>query len=526
MSSLSHHHARRPLTAVGAILVGVALLLTGLSPAAADPTSTLVRIDGKNRWETAAKIAASYHSSGADTVYIALGGDFPDALAGAPAAAADDAPILLVQSTSVPSATRQQLSALAPSRIKVLGGPSSISSSVITELRGLVPGVSVTRLAGSNRYATSARISAATFSPGVDVTYIATGQGYADALAGAAAAGQDRAPILLVRHDRVPSEVAAELLRLQPKRIVVLGSTTAVSGKVATALSEFTSGSVKRLQGANRFETAAAISKAAFPQGARTVFVATGVDFPDALAAGPAAVLDDAPILLVRRDVLPTAVRTELIRLNPDVVVILGGTASISNAVANQLADPTSNGPSPEALAALAMLAEIEVRTYQAPGYKREEFGSGWSTINGCNTRNRVLIRDLTSVQMDGEGRCHVLSGILSDPYTGTTIAFTRERPNEVQIDHVVAVSSAWKMGANEWTRQERIAWYNDMANLLAVDGPTNSAKGEKTLGEWQPPNEAYRCDFAFTYIEVTFLYDLAIKPVDAGYAEELLPTC
>lgn len=174
---------------------------------------------------------------------------------------------------------------------------------------------------------------------------------------------------------------------------------------------------------------------------------------------------------------------------------------------------------------ALAMLAEIDVTTTEAPGYQRSEFGSGWQTIQGCNTRNRVLIRDLTNQTVDEEN-CHVLAGTLNDPYTGSTITFTRDRPSEVQIDHVVPAAAAWRMGADEWTYDERRAWFNDMDNLLAVDGPTNGAKGDKTLGEWQPQNAAFHCDYAITYIEVSYTYDLSLKPVDVNYAEDLLPDC
>lgn len=180
---------------------------------------------------------------------------------------------------------------------------------------------------------------------------------------------------------------------------------------------------------------------------------------------------------------------------------------------------------SADAAEALAMLAQIEVTTTEAPGYQRSEFGSGWQTIQGCNTRNRVLMRDLSPYTID-EANCHVLTGTLNEPYTGGTISFTRDRPNEVQIDHVVPAAAAWRMGADQWTYQERRAWFNDMDNLLAVDGPTNSSKGDKTLGEWQPANAAFHCDYAIIYIEISYTYDLSLKPEDVNYAEDLLPQC
>jgi putative cell wall-binding protein len=93
----------------------------------------------------------------------------------------------------------------------------------------------VTRLGGADRYATAAAISKATFAAGVPVVYIATGQNFPDALAGAAAAGYKGGPLLLVLTDSLPASTAAELARLKPARIVVLGSTSVVSGAMLLA---------------------------------------------------------------------------------------------------------------------------------------------------------------------------------------------------------------------------------------------------------------------------------------------------
>jgi VCBS repeat-containing protein len=111
-----------------------------------------------------------------------------------------------------------------------------------TVLLTVVQAGTVTRLAGANRYATSAAISKASFSPGVPVAYIATGTGFADALSGAPVAGIAGGPILLVPGTSIPSVIATELGRLKPARIVILGGTGVVSAGVATALSFYTTG--------------------------------------------------------------------------------------------------------------------------------------------------------------------------------------------------------------------------------------------------------------------------------------------
>ncbi len=181
------------------------------------------------------------------------------------------------------------------------------------------------RLAGADRYATAAAISAASFGPGVAVAYVATGANFPDALAGSAAAGSAGAPVLLVTRDTIPTATATELGRLKPARIVVLGGAGVVTDAVKAALARYTAGSVSRLAGADRYATAAAISAASFGPGVAVAYVATGANFPDALAGSAAAGSAGAPVLLVTRDTIPTATATELGRLKPARIVVLGG---------------------------------------------------------------------------------------------------------------------------------------------------------------------------------------------------------
>ena len=189
------------------------------------------------------------------------------------------------------------------------------------------------RLAGSDRYGTAAAISAATFQPGVKVAYVATGANFPDALAGAAAAGDGDAPVLLVQSDAIPAATAAELVRLQPGRIVVLGGPSVVSGGVLNALKGYTTGSVSRQSGSDRYGTAAAISAATFDPGVAVAYVATGANFPDALAGAAAAGSTGGPVLLVEQDAIPDATAAELARLKPGRIVVLGAGGVISDVV-------------------------------------------------------------------------------------------------------------------------------------------------------------------------------------------------
>ena len=120
------------------------------------------------------------------------------------------------------------------------------------------------------------------------MAFVATGESYPDALAGGPAAARLGGPILLTQKGTLPAATVSELRRLKPKRIVVLGGTGVVSAAVEKALRAHTSGEVSRLAGADRYSTAAAVSAAHFGPGAPVAFVATGLDFPDALAGSAA----------------------------------------------------------------------------------------------------------------------------------------------------------------------------------------------------------------------------------------------
>ena len=111
-----------------------------------------------------------------------------------------------------------------------------------------------------------------------------------------------------------------------------------MSQAVATALDAYTTGAVVRLAGADRYATAAAISAFHLPSGAPLAYVATGENFPDALAAGPAAAVRGASTILVRRDSIPARSAAELDRLNPSRLILLGGPQVVSQAVASSLA--------------------------------------------------------------------------------------------------------------------------------------------------------------------------------------------
>lgn len=160
--------------------------------------------------------------------------------------------------------------------------------------------------------------------------------------------------------------------------------------------------------------------------------------------------------------------------------------------------------------------------------YKRSQFGDGWSQIGACNVRNHVLKRDMTDVKIVSDTDCTVVSGILDDPYTGTKINFIRgqDTSDDVQIDHVVALSDAWQKGAQLMTAEKRVEFSNDSLNLLAVDGPTNQKKSDSDAATWLPPNKAYRCRYIARQIAVKVKYVLWVTQAEHDAMQRVLDSC
>ncbi|MFB2599669.1 cell wall-binding repeat-containing protein [Herbiconiux sp. P17] len=193
----------------------------------------------------------------------------------------------------------------------------------------------IERIGGADRYAVSAGVSAK-FPAEIDTVYVASGAVFPDALSASAAAGEQDAPVLLVTKDTIPALVDAELRRLQPHRIALMGGLNTISAAVETALGTYTD-NVERVGGADRYVVSAAVSRGVFAPQPAVAYVASGEVFPDALSGSAAAGLLGGPVLLVTKTGVPADVKTELERLNPDRIVVLGGTNTVAESVATGL---------------------------------------------------------------------------------------------------------------------------------------------------------------------------------------------
>ncbi|MFF8958950.1 HNH endonuclease family protein [Streptomyces sp. NPDC014894] len=213
--------------------------------------------------------------------------------------------------------------------------------------------------------------------------------------------------------------------------------------------------------------------------------------------------------------------------------------SSSSSSGTSPLANPDGTGPGLAPLtsdadrAAARRLIEKVTTKGRGPrtGYERDRFGYAWMDSadgvplarNGCDTRNDLLARDGRKLAYRSGSDCVVTALTLDDPYTGTSIEWRKRKAAAVQIDHVVPLSYSWQMGAARWTAEKRRRLANDPLNLLPVDGPSNSSKGDSGPASWLPPNKKIRCSYAVRISQVAVAYDM---PVTAADKEAMLAQC
>lgn len=177
----------------------------------------------------------------------------------------------------------------------------------------------------------------------------------------------------------------------------------------------------------------------------------------------------------------------------------------------------------PSASTAKIELASLTVAA-QGPqdGFSRGLFPH-WITQSGtCNTREVVLKRDGTNVVQSSS--CAATSGSWYSPYDGATWTAA----SDVDIDHLVPLSNAWKSGAASWTTARRRAFANDLTNpqLLAVTDEVNESKGDSGPEDWKPPLTLYYCTYAKMWVKVKSVYGLTITSAEKSALTSMLNTC
>lgn len=311
------------------------------------PVIVLGALEGTTRYETAVEVALSAFTS-ADTAIIASGENFPDALAAAGLAGSYSAPLLLVQPTAVPAVVGGALTTLGVSDVIIIGGEGAVSTGVESTLGATY---NVDRIQGADRYETAARVARriaereGLFWPTV---FIARGDEFPDALAASPLAYSMGRPILLVRPDALPGSTAAVIDDLDIRWAYVVGGEGAVSSSVKSTLDGMlvTNGGAasERWAGATRYETARVVAEEGVAEGFAGwgyVGIATGENFPDALAGGVAAGTNFGVIALTGSTGLPVSTR-QMLEMKAFKVMkcdVYGGSGAVSLAVRTAITD-------------------------------------------------------------------------------------------------------------------------------------------------------------------------------------------
>lgn len=283
------------------------------------------RVSGVNRYSTATEISQEGWQT-AETVVIARGDDFPDALAGASLAYKLDAPILLTGKDSLPQETIAELIRLKAKKVVILGGTGAVSAKVENALKGMNLGIE--RIAGKNRFET-AKLIAAKLGGNPDTAIVAYGQDFPDALAVASYAATNGYPILLVNKNSTPAETKAMLTGI--KKTIVVGGEGVISADVFKELPN-----AERIGGKNRFETAANLINT-LGLATDKVFVANGRGFADALTGSVLAAKQNAPLLLVEKDKIPAETLKVLVNNGVKDVMILGGKSAVTEDISKYI---------------------------------------------------------------------------------------------------------------------------------------------------------------------------------------------
>jgi putative cell wall-binding protein len=287
------------------------------------------RLAGVDRYATAAAISAwGFETS--DYVILAAGENFPDALAGTALAAVQEAPVLLTAKDNISSETLAEIKRLKPQTVYLLGGSGVISLKVEETLARTY---NVVRISGGDRYATAVRIGELVLN--ADTAVVVAGADYPDALSIAPFAGQYGWPILFTEKEELNSLTAQSLKQWRIQNVILVGGSGVISTGVENTLQHEMKLNVTRLSGSNRYLTGLEVAKhfTAYPYAA----LATGNNFPDALAGAALAAKLKMPVLLAGKETISPEIRDYLQELNMKKLYIFGGRSIITDKVLKEI---------------------------------------------------------------------------------------------------------------------------------------------------------------------------------------------
>ncbi|HWQ43853.1 MAG TPA: cell wall-binding repeat-containing protein [Desulfosporosinus sp.] len=288
--------------ALGLVLaMMITTVTTSVTPTlAATVPGSYTRIAGQDRFDTARDIAMKGNTIGLNDVIIVSGNNFPDALSVSVLAKQLNAPILLVDSTVAHSSAALTFVSDKLSKtgtIHIIGGTGIISDAFKTELNRLGFN-NIDRIGGYDRYDTNTLIAQKLVAPKNTPIVIASGESFPDALSISSIASSYGYPILLTAKDSLSPGIKSYISSVQPSQVYIVGGTGVVSDAVQTSIKALTPATITRLAGTDRFDTVEKILST-FSLTPKTVYIASGMNFPDALAGSTLASVTGDPIVLV-----------------------------------------------------------------------------------------------------------------------------------------------------------------------------------------------------------------------------------
>lgn len=303
---------------------------------------SMPRLAGYTRYETAGLLFDQGNWQQGGSIVLASGANYPDALAASALAGDLNAPIMPTDPNGLSSETEQRIQNLSPSCVYIVGGKAAVSVNVerrVAQLTG--SGASIKRIAGDTRYDTSLKV-ASSLSSSSDTVIVTTGTNYADALSISPYAFATGSPVVLSSPSSGLSDSALKAIKKAGyKKAVIVGGASAVPALVASQLKAQGIGDITRLSGDTRYATSAKIAEFELKQNVGFTmdgaYLATGQNFPDALAAGALSGKHLAPLLLVDPGAHEACSFLSKYKGEVSRVTFVGGTSAISNVEATSI---------------------------------------------------------------------------------------------------------------------------------------------------------------------------------------------
>lgn len=309
---------------------------------------TVTRLTGTDRFGTGIQVAQAGYPSGGNVLFLTTGLNYPDALSAGPAATHLGGPLMLVQPGGISDQVAQAIedfTAFGPTRVFVLGAENSVSATAYNQIVAAVSsGSTVERLTGTDRFDTSRVIARmafletpAPYDGGSTSLFVSNGLNFPDALSAGGAAATVDAPVLMVpgTASSVPAATTQLIADLGVTNIYVTGAENSVSAGIYNQLAALPGiTTIQRITGTDRYGTSAGINAQFFSPTETLAVMATGQNYPDALAGSGFAGSQGAPLYIAQQSCIPPLVFADLVRLKVTSLTLLGGTPSLATTVA------------------------------------------------------------------------------------------------------------------------------------------------------------------------------------------------